>query len=94
MWECFDSIKQINNILTHIIFFILGFNIKKEAQPPIEIVDLYEMFCHLLNIIPAENDGVWDRIKGLLKNSSPMNKPSSVVVLVLSLCALIWTNTI
>ena len=81
-------------LLRSIILFNLGFNIKKEAQPPIEIVDLYEMFCHLLNIIPAENDGVWDRIKGLLKNSSPMNKPSSVVVLVLSLCALIWTNTI
>ena len=81
-------------ILKYIILFNIGFNIKKEAQPPIEIVDLYEMFCHLLNIIPAENDGVWDRIKGLLKNSSPMNKPSSIVVLVLSLCALIWTNTV
>ena len=73
------------------IFCFLGFNIKPQAQDPIEIVDLYQMFCHLLDIIPAENDGVWDRIKGLLKNSS-VRQNSSNVVLLLTFCVLIWTT--
>ena len=45
---------------------------RKEPQPPIELVDLYRMFCFLLDIEPAktcENScGLWERIKNLLRN--------------------------
>jgi hypothetical protein len=67
-----------------------GFNIKQETQKPIEIVDLYHMFCHLLDIIPAENDGVWDRIKGLLRNSAHSVSISNLVLIFTS-TVLLWT---
>ena len=84
-------IEQLSFILTPINISLTGFNIKQEAQDPIEIVDLYMMFCHLLNISAKENDGVWERIKGLLRNSSSTQIPSNFVLL-LTFCVLIWTT--
>ena len=57
------------------------------AQPPIEVVDLYNMFCHILGIKPVKNDGIWERIKGLLKNDSSSVKAHSVLVILLALVA-------
>jgi len=42
----------------------------KEAQPAIELVDIYQMLCHLMDVHPEPNDGVWERIKNLLRNSA------------------------
>lgn len=47
-----------------------GFIPMKEAQPPIELVDIYQMLCHLMDVQQEPNDGVWERIKSLLRNSS------------------------
>lgn len=41
-----------------------------DPQPAIELVDIYELLCHLMNIKPQPNDGIWERIKSLLKNSA------------------------
>ena len=35
--------------------------------PPFENVNLYELFCHILGIEPAENDGDLERVRGLLR---------------------------
>ena len=77
-------------ILIGISFFI-GFIQSNEPQPAIEIVDLYQMFCHLLNIKPAENDGVWDRIRALLRNSSSCLNCSNIVLFFTSF-VLLWLS--
>ena len=53
------------------------------AQPPIEVVDLYNMFCFILGIKPAENDGIWERVKALLKNDSSALKAHSALLLII-----------
>uniref|UniRef100_A0A0K2TR93 Ectonucleotide pyrophosphatase/phosphodiesterase family member 6like [Oryzias latipes] n=1 Tax=Lepeophtheirus salmonis TaxID=72036 RepID=A0A0K2TR93_LEPSM len=41
-----------------------------ETYNAIELVDLYQMFCFLLGVEPQPNDGLWSRIRDLLKNSA------------------------
>jgi len=51
-------------------------------QPAIELVDVYQMLCFLLDIdSPEPNDGVWSRIRNLLKNSSVTVNSSVVLIL-------------
>jgi hypothetical protein len=52
------------------LLFFTDFIENADAQPPIELVDIYELLCHLMNIKPQPNDGIWDRIKNLLRNSA------------------------
>ncbi len=56
-----------------------GFHDTGASYAPIELVDVYGMFCYLLGIDPESNDGVWDRIRRMLRNSSGMTRPSMVV---------------
>lgn len=58
-----------------------GFHSDGHTYAPIELVDVYQMFCFLLNIDPQTNDGVWDRIRALLRNSSaPINANWSILL--------------
>ena len=41
-----------------------------EVYPAIELVDVYQIFCHLLDIEPQDNDGVWERVNALLKSGN------------------------
>ena len=63
-----------------------AFVAKTDPQPPIELVDLYQMFCFILGIEAEPNDGVWDRIKRLLRNDSSSLKATHLA-LVLALVA-------
>ncbi len=53
--------------------------------PEFELVDVYQMFCHLLGIEPLANDGVWDRVKALLRNSAPASGSPPMPPLVITL---------
>ena len=55
------------------------------AQPPIEVVDLYNMFCFILGIKPAGNDGIWERIKGLLRNGAMLTTANAGMIISLAL---------
>jgi len=61
-----------------------GFLSSDYPQPPIHLVDIYQMICFLLDIDPLPNDGIWDRIRALLKNSS-VSLNSSVVLTLFTL---------
>ena len=41
-----------------------------EVYPAIELVDVYQIFCHLVDIEPQDNDGVWERVNALLKSGN------------------------
>ena len=57
------SISNLNEIVS-------GFKDDGSTHDGIELVDVYQIFCHLLGFDPEPNDGIWDRVRGLLKNSS------------------------
>ncbi len=61
---------KFSKVIDNSIFLFSDFIENPDAQPPIELVDIYELLCHLMNIKPQPNDGIWDRIKNLLKNSA------------------------
>lgn len=49
------------------IFFASGPSFKKGyVSPPLEMVDHYNIFCHVLGIKPLSNNGSFDRIKDFL----------------------------
>ncbi len=58
----------------------------------IELVDVYNMFCHLLGITAEENDGVLDRIMAMLRNLSMVVVAPSTAAL-LALTALVSSTT-
>lgn len=39
---------------------------------PIELVDEYQVFCHLLRIPAQPNNGSWNRVRELLASSPPI----------------------
>ena len=52
----------------HAIFYAIGPDFKAGYQQPLfKNVDLYNLFCELLEIQPAPNDGNIKRVKGMLK---------------------------
>ena len=58
-----------------------GFKNDGNTYPPVEIVDMYALFCHLLGIDPKEHhDGVWDRIRDFLRNSAPLKTVSMALM--------------
>ena len=65
----------------YILIIFAGFISSTREQPPIELVDIYQMLCFLLDIEPEKNDGIWDRIRNLLKNSSVSVRSSVVLIL-------------
>ena len=64
------------------LFSFTDFISSSRPQPAIELVDVYQMLCFLLDIeSPEPNDGVWSRIRNLLKNSSVTVSSSVVLIL-------------
>ena len=64
------------------LFSFTDFISSSRPQPAIELVDVYQMLCFLLGIeSPEPNDGVWSRIRNLLKNSSVTVSSSVVLIL-------------
>jgi alkaline phosphatase D len=52
----------------HAIFYATGPAFKTGyLHPTFENVNLYTLICHILKIQPAENDGNFDAVKGMLK---------------------------
>ena len=52
----------------HTIFYAIGPAFKTNyTQPPFELVDLYPLITHIMNLQPAEVDGKLERVKGMLK---------------------------
>ena len=43
---------------------------KNYKEEVIRTVDLYSLMCHILQIKPRKNDGVFNRIKSILKENS------------------------
>lgn len=79
--------EKVTSSQLRVSLIIIGFHSEGKVYEPIEIVDVYQMFCFLLDIEPEENDGVWDRIKALLRNdaSSHSNVISSLLLISLGL---------
>ncbi len=53
---------------------------------------MYEMFCFLLGIEPGKNEGVWERVRQMLKNGaiSALASPSLLITLI-PLLTLTWS---
>ncbi len=52
----------------HTIFYAMGPAFKTNyTQPPFELVDLYPLITHIMNLQPAKVDGKLERVKGMLK---------------------------
>lgn len=52
----------------HTIFYAMGPAFQANyTQPPFELVDLYPLITHIMNLQPAEVDGRLERVKGMLK---------------------------
>lgn len=69
-----------------------GFVESSRPQPPIHLVDVYRMLCFLLDIEPLPNDGLWDRIRNLLKNSSVSVKSSVVLTILITLLTTLYNQ--
>ncbi len=61
-------------------YFPSGFHSDGRVYPAIELVDLYQMFCFLLDVDPLPNDGVWNRIRAMLRNGSAFTAPNAAFV--------------
>ncbi len=59
-----------------------GFKQGGAVTPHIELVDVYQIFCKLLGFEPRENDGIWERIKALLRNSASVGRASAATTLI------------
>ncbi|XP_067136126.1 glycerophosphocholine cholinephosphodiesterase ENPP6-like [Centruroides vittatus] len=52
------------------IFYARGPNFKsKFVNPPVQMTDHYNIFCHILGIKPVPNNGSWDRVKDMIYNN-------------------------
>ena len=39
---------------------------KHASEEDVEVVDLYQILCFLLDLPPSEHSGRWDRVRGML----------------------------
>ena len=54
------------------LFVAAGPSFRRGATvPPFENVHLYELFCRILGVVPAPNDGDFERVRGLLADGAP-----------------------
>lgn len=55
------------------IFMAKGPAFKKHYQgEPIHLVDVYQIYAHVLGIEPQPNNGSWSRVRSYLTNSASM----------------------
>ncbi|CAL8070700.1 unnamed protein product [Orchesella dallaii] len=56
------------------------------VTPPINLVDEYQMFAHLLDIPAQPHNGTWSKVSGMLKNSSVRASGSvySIIIFVMA----------
>lgn len=59
-----------------------GFINDGSVHDGIELVDVYQIFCHLLGFEPNEHDGVWERVKAMLRNTTVANSAPSILVII------------
>lgn len=53
------------------IFYARGPSFKTNfINPPIEMIDHYNIFCHILGINALPNNGSWSRVKNMMYNNS------------------------
>lgn len=56
------------------IFMAKGPSFKKHYQgEPIKLVDIYQMYAHVLNIEPQPHNGSWARVRSYLTNDASSN---------------------
>lgn len=67
----------------HPFFFSYGPLIKeKHKVKPFNTVDLYPLFCEILQITPQPNNGSLSNVIGILKSSSGISSQTKSVVIV------------
>ena len=85
---CHDKIHRYNNQQ-----IVLPTDFKRNVRAaPIRAVDVYNLMCRTLGILPLPNNGSWSRVEYLLSGSVGLAWPSplwalGLLVLVLSLQA-------
>jgi len=100
--EINETIKAFNEFHRfkydmHTQAFLIGpdFKVNHEINEEIEIVDLYQIFCFLLNI-PAGNGhaGSWDRIQDILTiSNAPKVATNPGIILSLLLCIITYISS-
>ena len=53
--------------------------------PAIELVDLYPLFTHLLDVQPQPNNGTWGRVSSMLVSAAPCPAPRHAPLLLILL---------
>lgn len=67
---------------------VSGFFSGGQVHDAIELVDVYQLMCFLLNIEPRPNDGEWSRVRPMLRNAALTTHSSLMIALVL------WSSTV
>jgi len=69
-----------------------GFNARPQAYPPMQLVDVYNILCHLAGVEPNENSGSWERVRAMLKNGSPVGAEPATTALLTSVAVVLFFN--
>lgn len=60
------------------IFMAKGPSFKKHYQgEPINLVDIYQIYAHVLDLEPQPNNGSWSRVRSYLTSSASFTKALS-----------------
>ncbi|CAL8092393.1 unnamed protein product [Orchesella dallaii] len=78
-----DGIHGYSNMTDmRTIFFAKGPAFKEGvAHPPIEMVDLYQIFTHLLDIPSNPNNGSWPRVSNMFSSALPTKTVSNLWII-------------
>ncbi len=67
-----------------------GPSFKKHYQgEPIHLVDVYQMYAHILGLEPQPHNGSWSRVRSYLVNSATFTKAVSVSPILMTLLILL-----
>ncbi|ODN05640.1 Ectonucleotide pyrophosphatase/phosphodiesterase family member 6 [Orchesella cincta] len=69
------------------IFFAKGPGFKKGlVHPPIQLVDVYQIFAHLLDIPARPHNGSWTRVSGMLTSRSAREAVCDLCIIIFTMC--------
>ena len=68
------------------IFMGMGPSFKKHYQgEPIHLVDIYQIYTHILGLEPQPHNGSWSRVRSYLTNSASFTKTLNVSPILVTL---------
>nr|XP_042911207.1 glycerophosphocholine cholinephosphodiesterase ENPP6-like [Parasteatoda tepidariorum] len=79
-------------------FIAMGPDLRGNLKPqPFDIIDIYNLMCHLLKIEPLPNNGTWEHVEPLLRTAKdpPFHHSSSashhpILILIIIMVAVLF----